>query len=480
MGWVLNQAGMADAMLQLARPLELQFEDHWDARQRLEVLLAAMSDLQHPCLLVIDNANDLSDLEAGYQYLRRCSNFHLLLTTRITHFERAPVCPIGGLPPDDALALFEQYYRPLPEDERALFFQIREAVGGNTLVLELLAKNLAVQNKLRQRYSLSELLGDLQARGLLQLGRTQTVGTDYQSKGAMRREKPEDIIAAMYDLGELPTEETALLSVFAALPAEKIPFEHLETLLGDEASEEHLLALAQKGWLEFDESDTSFKCSPVVQEITRLKNPEWEEDCRTLVLELVRKLNSEKIHEDNYLHSTAFTRYAETVIAVMNEPDDDVATLCQNIGIFHTATGDIVKALYANQKMVDIQNALFVKAPDDPDFKNGLAISYSKLGETHTALGNLDQALTFFENYNKLEKELYAAYPQNVAFKNGLAISYSKLGSFYRDKKSDSDKARLYFQQCYALWEELSTAFPAYAKFRNNFDWAKEALDGLK
>ena len=35
----------------------------------------------------------------------------------------------------------------------------------------------------------------------------------------------EDIIAAMYDLGELPTEQTALLSVFAALPAENIPFE---------------------------------------------------------------------------------------------------------------------------------------------------------------------------------------------------------------------------------------------------------------
>jgi len=41
----------------------------------------------------------------------------------------------------------------------------------------------------------------------------------------------------------------------------------------------------------------------------------------------------------------------------------------------------------------------------------------------------LDQALEFFEDEIDLFKELYEAYPNNVSFKNGLAISYSKLGA---------------------------------------------------
>ncbi|MEM9195447.1 MAG: peroxidase family protein, partial [Myxococcota bacterium] len=44
------------------------------------------------------------------------------------------------------------------------------------------------------------------------------------------------------------------------------------------------------------------------------------------------------------------------------------------------------------------------------------------------ALGSLDKALTYYEQRSQLGEELYAAYPNNVSFKNGLAISYSKLG----------------------------------------------------
>ena len=35
--------------------------------------------------------------------------------------------------------------------------------------------------------------------------------------------------------------------------------------------------------------------------------------------------------------------------------------------------------------------------PQNVSFKNGLAISYSKVGETHAALGNLEKALKYFE-----------------------------------------------------------------------------------
>ncbi|HMQ46388.1 MAG TPA: NB-ARC domain-containing protein, partial [Saprospiraceae bacterium] len=85
-------------------------------------------------------------------------------------------------------------------------------------------------------------------------------------------------------------------------------------------------------------------------------------------------------------------------------------------------------------------------------------------------------ALTFFEERSRLGKELHAAYPQNVAFKNGLAISYSKLGWFYRDKMNDVAKAKPYFQQCHDIWKELAEQYPAYQEFRDNYEWVKEQL----
>jgi hypothetical protein len=260
--WVLSQKSIAGALLLLALPLGLQFDPADTTEQRLDKLLAALAGLRKPCLLVIDNANEPDDLERHYLRLRSCANFHLLLTTRIGHFAKADSHLVGGLPKGEALEMFEKHYRPLDEEERKLFYDIRTAVGENTLVLELFAKNLREINRLRPRYALADLLTDLQSRGVLGLTRQKEVYTEYHAAGGqLRRETPEAVIAAMYDLGGLPREEVALLSIFAVLPAESIDFETLDALLPGESDEleARLLALAQKGWIEFNEEAACFQ-----------------------------------------------------------------------------------------------------------------------------------------------------------------------------------------------------------------------------
>ncbi|MFM8362225.1 MAG: CHAT domain-containing protein, partial [Haliscomenobacter sp.] len=77
--WVTSNRNLADAVLTLAAPLGLIEEESFlrdDIPQRIEKLLTEMSNLPRPCLLVIDNANELEDLEAYYPQLQRCSNFH--------------------------------------------------------------------------------------------------------------------------------------------------------------------------------------------------------------------------------------------------------------------------------------------------------------------------------------------------------------------------------------------------------------------
>ncbi len=483
--WVLSEKSIANALLQLAPHLGLQFDAQMDTAQRLQLLLTALADLKKPGLLVIDNANELDDLQANYQLLRRCSNFHLLLTSRISEFRQAETYGIAGLPKADALELFIKYYPKFLRTEKEHFFQLHTAVGGNTLVIELLAKNLALFNRLKTHYSLDDLLRDLQQKGLLQLSHSKEVSTDYHGERAMRTEKPEAIIAAMYKLSELLPEETALLSVFAVLPAESIAYEMLEKLLPErsEALEIPLLALAQKGWIEYNEHTAAFKCSPVIQEIVRHKNPSLRTDCHPLIDTLNEKLKYEggigHLTNATYEEAVLYARYAESVVMGFAEPSESKMILCERIGNYHYTTGNLNQATILYEKYNQIAQALFTSNPDDSSYKNGLAISYSKLGETHTSLGNLDQALTFFKERSRLGKELYEAYPQNVSFKNGLAISYSQLGRFYRDQKENSEKAKAYFQLCYGLWKELAETFPAYVQFRDYFKWADKALEGL-
>ncbi|MGH7597031.1 MAG: AAA family ATPase [bacterium] len=188
--WLLSGKNIANALLALAGSLALKFEDTMPPAARLDLLLTDMAELAGPCLLVIDNANELDDLETNYLNLRRCPNFHALLTTRITEFSQAESYRIDSLPEAEALQLFRTHYPGHRGQEDALFRQIRIAVGGNTLVIELLAKNLHRLNRLKTNYSLTNLLADLQQKGMLALRESHAVSTGYQTAGSLRKEKP--------------------------------------------------------------------------------------------------------------------------------------------------------------------------------------------------------------------------------------------------------------------------------------------------
>jgi hypothetical protein len=279
--WVFKKGSIRDAILMLEFGLNLKFSPETD-EQRLSIILQKIANLKAPCLLIIDNANEREDLRQHIGDLRRCANFHVLLTSRLDSFDGAETYKVGALPEPVARKLFEQYYRAFNEEEASLFPEVYNAVDGNTLVLQLLAKNLhllAQQKSKRNRreYHLPELLTDLQERGVLRLSQSKKVVTNY---GPLSEGQIEDIVAAMYDLGDLSEYQLKLLSVFAALPTEKILFDHLEVLVTFlEDLEETLDELQQLGWLEEStetldeqqepgsekESDSSYRCSPVVR-----------------------------------------------------------------------------------------------------------------------------------------------------------------------------------------------------------------------
>ena len=51
--WVFSERSIAAAVLQLAIPLDLQFDERADTLQRLQILIQALFELKKPCLLII-------------------------------------------------------------------------------------------------------------------------------------------------------------------------------------------------------------------------------------------------------------------------------------------------------------------------------------------------------------------------------------------------------------------------------------------
>jgi tetratricopeptide (TPR) repeat protein len=479
LAWVFADRGIGNALISLSGSLGVSFSPNDNEATQIIRITEAINNLESPCLLVFDNANDAKDLEKHFVTLRRLSNCQVLLTSRVTALQDVPVHRVKPLDSAFAVQVFTEHYPKYSESDAPLLNSLLHAVGFNTLVIELLAKNLTVFNKFKTQYSLATLVADLQQRGLLAV-QGKAVKTLYQAD-TLRTETPDSIIAAMYDVSALSDMERYLLNNFAILPAENIPYTRFIELLKPDNSDifdDSLSSLQQKGWIDYFETTGDFKISPVIQHITKLKNKTTLlDDCDTLIDTLKDELHPDNIHKDNYTFSAIFSRYAETVVAAFDAPNYNAALLCERIGTYYTTIGNLDKALAFYEKERAISQELCVLQPDDEYNKNVLAISYEKLGTTHTSLGNLDKALGLYEEYYRLAAALYAANPNNVEFKNGLAISYQFLGNTHTSL-GNLDKALGFYEELNKLFEELYAANPNNVEFKNGLAISYERLGG--
>ncbi|MCP5064525.1 MAG: tetratricopeptide repeat protein [Ignavibacteriae bacterium] len=481
-GWVLSEKSIPKALMNLSFTLGINFDEKMPSEERIELILTKLANLNKPCLLVIDNVNETNDLEANYLALKRCSNFHLLLTTRITQFEDANFFPVKGLTEQYAIQLFKKFYPNHNKHEDDLLKQLIKDVEHNTLIIELMAKNLNDINVLETEYSLKQMVSDIQ-NNLIKLSNSGNITTSYHAKGnGLRVESPEDIVLAMYDLRDLSEDEKRMISVFAVLPNEAISYDFLKDSFPEEDIKPPLLSIAKKGWIDFDQNEKVFKVNQVVQDVVIIKQSKrMFKDCRPMIEKITSHLAGDEIlHREQFLFTQLLVRYAISIVNTISYQTYEFGELYHNLGQYHTYTGEITLSLTVYKKMFTIFKESSEKEPNNIDFKNGLAISYEKLGETHTALGNLDKALTYFEKDLELTKELYEAYPQNVSFKNGLAISYAKLGLFYRDQFNDTNTAITQFIKAKEIWHQLKNAAPQIIEFQQYFKKIEKDLNEIR
>ncbi len=474
LAWLFVEGGCRPALLSLADKLSLTFEPQTPDDERLALLLQRLTNLDSPCLLVLDNANDSEDLEAHYVNLRQLPNCHTLLTTRVDRMDEAARLKIGPLLQEQTIALFTRYC-PILEEDINMLDNILVAVGYNTLVIELLAKNIKNRNEFSpDAYSLNNLLADLQAKGLLGL-QTQPVQTTYGSS-RLRTSKPEEILLAMYDLSKLTLPGRWLLNNLAVLPAESYTYNFLENLLAPtkvEPLKDGLLELRQSGWVDWHETQKTMKISPVVQAVVRDKNREnLTTDCAGLVASLNK--NFETL---NHTQLLPYAPLARSVVDALTELNADIRRLVFNLAEFLKGTSNLSEALTLFNRAAD----MIFKLDEFSDFATlffDRATCIERIGTICQIQGNFDQALTHFKKHLALKQVFYQIKPHVQSHKEGVAIAYERLGSIYLAQNC-FEPALHYFELQTSLFRELHENNPESEQFKNGLAVANERLGSL-
>ena len=325
--WLFCENGIVEELKKLAPALGLDLAQLPES-QHVAALRMAMQNLPPDCLLVLDNANTPEDIRAFRQGFSGL-HWHVLITSRCQQvLEKQQELAITHLPPHLAKALFTSHYTEQTPDFDALLDRLLVAIGYNTLLIELFAKNMAelAATGETMRTFLTRVEETLFLRDW-----SFAVITPYTTHVQKEAATTDAIIDALYDLNQLAEAERFRLVNMALLPAES----HLLTVLIDLFAPDdkmglrnQLAGLAQKGWLTTDTQ--SYRLSPVVQKLVLAKNKAslWA-DGKALVERLTAVLKLEQ-NKDNVTTKFKWLIYAQPLQTQFAESSDLAFSAFQN------------------------------------------------------------------------------------------------------------------------------------------------------
>ncbi|WP_337045408.1 tetratricopeptide repeat protein [Emticicia sp. 17c] len=481
--WLYCQDGINNSLMELAPQLGLELSDYATAQQQLDALKAKLNTLQGSFLLVLDNANKQKDiLDFKREFGGR--QWHVLITSRCNNTLPAEELTLGVLPQPLAKALFMQYYHePNNPNFETEVERLIHALHYHTLLIEVFAKNVKQAGGIT---SMQEFISKLETQHLFMGEDSFEIKTDFAAQRLKTTaETTDNILKALYNFSEL-AHEHRLRQAFvrlALLPAENYPIAFLFILFTDFekpqkiAYKQLLTKLNEEGWLS--QNQTSYKLSPVVQSLAIAQNQHsLATDAEELLYRLNYILAADAYNLKNISLAQAFAfvqLVAHISRCLKNYPSVELATLNFNSGIYFTNKGNLVEAAQAYFNYQHIYQSLLNEQPQNLAYKNGLAISYSKLGDIYQTTGDWKNALFNYQETNRLFKEIYESSPENLEYKNGLAISYAKLGEMYQTT-GDWKNALFNYQERNRLGIEIYESSPENLDYKNGLAISYEKL----
>jgi len=439
----------ADIRAKLALPLGIDLQQVAEEKQ-LALIIEAMAAMPKPCLLILDNANEskyILDFKDTFQHI----GWNILITSRCQKvLAKEQEIAINHLPPAQAKALFLQHYSENTPDFDSLLDKLLQAIGYNTLCVEIFAKTLAEIAPLGE--NITSLLEDIKANGMYLGEKSFEIHTNYIDNTHIKAANSDEILEKLYDLAHLNKAEKTLLLRFALLPTENYEPLFLASLFTPENMlifGKELIALAKKGWLTTNTK--TYRLSPVVQSLLLTKEKENIWEVAELIVDKVnKKLESNGISTILPLHEAqSYSLVAESLIENVKEENFKMAYFRVDLADYYINMGNFNRAILLLEKAAVIYQAI--------GEEHNYGVCLERLGKIYVAQGKLSIAKEYREKNVALRKKRYEANPTEEGRKHILAVAYEHLGDIYKIEK-EYGKAKDFYQKIIDLLEPLYTA----------------------
>jgi|GEM_PF-2973540 len=443
--WLFAKEGIQNAFLSLSSDLGVSFPRDMQEEDRLKKVFSVLLNLPPKSLLVIDNADDLQELIKIRSIIKGLNRLHIIITSRINELEgyEGYILPLFPFQANTAFALFRKHYPDYEthhiHTEDQLLSQLFRAIEYNTLVVELLAKNLSVLNTNDSHtYPLKQLVKELEERGIFKLSKEGQLHTDYaDTHGYSSRtassssHTASELLKFMYEISGLSKQEKYVLSAFSVLPAEPIRYRYIEPLLISGEIPEDALSTAftnlyRKGWLTKSVQDKSIfhKIHPVVQKVFQEKHPSYKEDYKILITGLYTMLTSSHklLNEDL---KNLYIRYSIYVVDCTDGNSAKIGLLCRYLGNYYKSKGQYTLALEYYTIYQEWLEEYIGAYPDDFTEQERLAKLYKFKADLYPRLGDYNQALALYQK----SKVLYDTLREEDSYVYKIGEEYIRLCS---------------------------------------------------
>lgn len=287
-----EQEGLLQIVLQKLR-FSLAFERSCIGQrpeEQLRLRQSALAELPQTSLLIIDNANDLTEKDLHMLLDFPC---RFLITTRKKIDQkdnnRIGFISVEEMTSEDLVKVFEKKYGPVGEAILPELEKLFEKIAHHTMTVELIATLMRSQSM-----EVHEIINTI----------TSFDKNNNKINYSHNYSEKENItilehLQALFDLSQTTEEEILLLQNLALISNCGIDSEMLKTWLGLENNNIFFL-LAERGWIKFDSAEKHVQLHPLISRLCFVAFPPTLDTCGGLiqgVKEILRFENCEMISE---------------------------------------------------------------------------------------------------------------------------------------------------------------------------------------
>ena len=404
--------------------------------QILREVLAMLGEYGRDDLLIIDNVDhpdqDFDQLTAESSYKKLLGlPIRLVLTTRT---EQEGQIQVGPLDKAELRTIMQRFYAA-PDD---VLDSLIDAVNGHTLAVELMARMLRADRRMKA----DTLLARLNTVGGLNREKDVPISSqkDRTKEGSGGKERIYEHLRILFDCSGLDDTEQMLLRHGFLIPdmgMDSVLFLDCEP----EDTAESLDQLISLGWLQESQGENRvLTMHPLVREVVWGELKPNGDNCEEFLDALENQYDPKGSYFARKLEQAAetFARAAE----ILPVGQTDRAFLWNESGYLFGKLGNYSRELNFFQKALAICKKIL-----PPDHLL-LAASYNNVGGAWGKLGDHHKQLKFSQKALAiLEKVLPPDDPDLATSYNNVGGAWSKLG--------DHSRALEFYQKALALWEKI-------------------------